>query len=908
MKLRIYNKTLDPKIWDENKTLNPEVKESLLKIAEDFYNSTDLKSEIHNILFLGSSANYNWTDSSDIDLHVVIDIAEEKINEEYARKFMDGLAAKWNTDHEITVKQHPVEVYLQDVREPNATAELARPGAAIYSIFDDKWVVEPNPQNIKIDADKIRKKYHELKDRITNLIQSEDIEKLKALMVSIRNYRNAGMSEGGEFSVENIVFKALRHSGSLEKLKTAVNTIYDKKASLPEEGNRPSYKKTQPLNEILSNGKVVLGNIDDYLDINNVKVGGDDNHSGRGHRWRYKHPFPAVFWWESDPPPTQQQKDAVSDFLKNKYNVDIISHRVGQSSISNTGFSQIHRDDPEFNPNDYELMNEVISDKPFLIVGFINGDLEVNSEIDYEGATKHYYDTPVVHRNHFGIAWRYKSKTNTVYFHETSSIEEKEKDAILDHLHTKYNVVNPNFDFTGWGVNYNKAHFINELSTIENEINRDDWKEVITDMKAWLILESKLGDDPLEYLKDTSETLVATLRGIEKYYEGGITGFLRDYDSGKLKENRINEVLSGGSKDVTLQKIGNEYTHYFKVGEKEFNITFKKVVHINDLEDCWFDEHELEEYQRDDVNMWIMENNIWGMALYQLRQPGPEITNYYPHFKSRLSQITGDIKAQSIYVYSEVLSAIRSFEKRVKPHIFIFIPAEDKQGKLYNLLVGRFLKGFGYKRMIEDPYFGKRLPPDTFVFIRDTKMLKENKGLRSVVLPIVNKPVFLNWLKNTSKYKLTDKQAYDAYMKQQKITWAPDYFPSGEPVMYAVELTNGKIFVVDGVIKDNQWLHRLLRDNSIDVDKDVNINGVVDTKGMFHRAESPLILYGRYYKESNISQEHDQSEYMRDDALENLSNLAKSGQPIPAALVSMAGVRLKPEDYDLKGGFYIRKK
>ena len=100
MKLRVYNKTLDPNLWDD-KTLKPEIKESLLKIAEDFYNSTDLKGEIQNILFLGSSANYNWTPTSDIDVHIVIDIAEERINEEYARKFMDGLAFKWNTEHDI---------------------------------------------------------------------------------------------------------------------------------------------------------------------------------------------------------------------------------------------------------------------------------------------------------------------------------------------------------------------------------------------------------------------------------------------------------------------------------------------------------------------------------------------------------------------------------------------------------------------------------------------------------------------------------------------------------------------------------------------------------------------------------------------------------------------------------------
>ena len=51
-KLRVYNKTLDPSIWD-GKKLKPEIRETLLKIAEDFYNSTDLKGEIQNVLFLG---------------------------------------------------------------------------------------------------------------------------------------------------------------------------------------------------------------------------------------------------------------------------------------------------------------------------------------------------------------------------------------------------------------------------------------------------------------------------------------------------------------------------------------------------------------------------------------------------------------------------------------------------------------------------------------------------------------------------------------------------------------------------------------------------------------------------------------------------------------------------------------
>ena len=207
---------MDPSLWD-GKKLKTEVKEVLLKVAEDFYNSTDLKGEIFNILLLGSSANYNWSPTSDIDVHIVIDIAEEKINEEYARKFMDGLAFKWNTEHDIEVKGHPVEVYIQDVREPNSTPKQARPGAAIYSLYDDKWLLKPNPQNIKLDADKIKRKFQTINKKIETLIQTEDIEKLKVLMKSIRNYRNAGLAKGGEFSVENIVFKAFAIVATLKK-------------------------------------------------------------------------------------------------------------------------------------------------------------------------------------------------------------------------------------------------------------------------------------------------------------------------------------------------------------------------------------------------------------------------------------------------------------------------------------------------------------------------------------------------------------------------------------------------------------------------------------------------------------------------------------------------------------------
>jgi predicted nucleotidyltransferase len=327
MKLRIYNKTLDPNIWNEDKTLKPDIREHLLKIAEDFYNSTDLQGEIHNILFLGSSANYNWTPTSDVDLHIVIDIAEEKINEEYARKFMDSLGSKWNTEHDIEIKGHPVEVYIQDVREPNSDASLSRPGAAIYSLFDGKWIQEPTHEKLDIDADKIRRKFQTIQEKVKKLVETGDIDKLKELMKSIRNYRNTGLANGGEFCTENLVFKALRKSGVLEKIKTTINTVYDKQVSLPEHGNMQPSTDTSPLNESMKRPYIVVGSVDNDLNVHGIT----DYENKYGHttlpayrsfhvRFRYNSKYNTLYL-DTDNVDTEKQKDAILDYLNKKYGV-----------------------------------------------------------------------------------------------------------------------------------------------------------------------------------------------------------------------------------------------------------------------------------------------------------------------------------------------------------------------------------------------------------------------------------------------------------------------------------------------------------------------------------------------------------------------------------------------------------
>ena len=69
----VPNDKLIPGIWDEKENFNPEVRQKLLKIAQDFFESLDLGVAIDDITVTGSGASYNWSKMSDIDLHILVD-------------------------------------------------------------------------------------------------------------------------------------------------------------------------------------------------------------------------------------------------------------------------------------------------------------------------------------------------------------------------------------------------------------------------------------------------------------------------------------------------------------------------------------------------------------------------------------------------------------------------------------------------------------------------------------------------------------------------------------------------------------------------------------------------------------------------------------------------------------------
>jgi hypothetical protein len=120
-----------------------------------------------------------------------------------------------------------VELYIQDIKETNRAL-------GVYSILNNKWVRVPQKLRLSLDKNLIQKKYVDMVVQIKNAIKSNNFTDLKRVLKSVYDMRETGLSKGGEFSTENIVFKLLRTRNHIDNLKTAVNKVYDNQHSLKE--------------------------------------------------------------------------------------------------------------------------------------------------------------------------------------------------------------------------------------------------------------------------------------------------------------------------------------------------------------------------------------------------------------------------------------------------------------------------------------------------------------------------------------------------------------------------------------------------------------------------------------------------------------------------------------------------
>ena len=221
-----FHDELNPAIFRDEHMI-PAVRDRLLEIADDFMEHLGVNNiDVKDITLSGSNASYTYTSHSDIDLHILVDIDKLKNNEIYSELF-HAKKILWNMQHDITIGGYEVELYVQDTADPVVSR-------GEYSVLKDRWIKFPTKRVADINEPASKLKFEKLAQVAELALQARDMDKIQDLLDTIRKYRKAGLDLQGEFSPENIAFKAFRTSGLLHRLRDTYNEIHSEKMSMEQ--------------------------------------------------------------------------------------------------------------------------------------------------------------------------------------------------------------------------------------------------------------------------------------------------------------------------------------------------------------------------------------------------------------------------------------------------------------------------------------------------------------------------------------------------------------------------------------------------------------------------------------------------------------------------------------------------
>jgi peptidoglycan hydrolase-like protein with peptidoglycan-binding domain/murein DD-endopeptidase MepM/ murein hydrolase activator NlpD len=279
--------SLNPKIWEnpedpKKSKMIPKVRKALMKIANEFIDYLGDDAFVEDIVLTGSLANFNWSEFSDFDLHVIVDVDRFGKQKDTYKELFNLKKQVFNEKHDIKIFGYDVELYAQDVTE-------AHKSSGVYSLMEDKWKTQPSKDKVQIDKDVISSKVKNWHEKIENAIEDlkgdsleQGKKKIEELKEKLKEYRKSGLEDKGELAYENLVFKFLRRDGTVEKLFDAANKFTDKELSI-EQSLKESIIKF--LQEAPSSGHLLGGE--------NMSIPRDGAHAGQsgwasGNAWDIK--------------------------------------------------------------------------------------------------------------------------------------------------------------------------------------------------------------------------------------------------------------------------------------------------------------------------------------------------------------------------------------------------------------------------------------------------------------------------------------------------------------------------------------------------------------------------------------------------------------------------------------------
>ena len=217
------HETLNPKLWVNNQ-LKEDVEKSLIEIVDQFLSTCEIPLHVIDVHLVGSQASYNYTQYSDLDVHVITNFELIECSPEILQTAYNSVKAKFNSDYDITVKGIDVELYVEDVKSTVMSN-------GIYSLYNRNWIKFPKKLTDVPQVD-ISSEVTDWTKRITDVLSTQDSTKIENIVDELYVIRKNSIDTEGEYGKGNQLFKELRNLGLLDKLKDSYKKFRSKELSL----------------------------------------------------------------------------------------------------------------------------------------------------------------------------------------------------------------------------------------------------------------------------------------------------------------------------------------------------------------------------------------------------------------------------------------------------------------------------------------------------------------------------------------------------------------------------------------------------------------------------------------------------------------------------------------------------
>ena len=218
------HETLNPKLWSSDNKLLDDVKVKIVEIIEQFISTCDIPINMVDAHLVGSNASYNYTQYSDLDVHIISNFDLVDAPKEVLQVLYNALKAKFNADYDISIRGIDVEIYVEDIRSTAISN-------GVYSLYEDRWIRFPKKLT-DVPQVEIEPEFSEWKEKFQTAINSGNSDSIVNVINDLYILRKNSLDSEGEYGKGNQIFKEIRNCGLLDSAKDAYKTFKSKELTI----------------------------------------------------------------------------------------------------------------------------------------------------------------------------------------------------------------------------------------------------------------------------------------------------------------------------------------------------------------------------------------------------------------------------------------------------------------------------------------------------------------------------------------------------------------------------------------------------------------------------------------------------------------------------------------------------